>query len=624
MDINYKDEEWLKTQYRDNNLSISEIAKTCAVNPHTITAWVRNFKILKLHQDQEWVRRQYIDNKLSTIEIGRLCKSHPSTIVGALQKFGISSRTTSDSIIIRWQNAQYKDKLLLKFRSKEHRDKLKKVWDNEYRRRQSGLQSQVWSNSEYKRRQSDIHRQLWNSPEYRSKIIGHLRSKENRARAAKASQAMWADPSVVAKYRTPEHREKLRAIWLDQAFRVKMRMIYSNPEYKAKISAIARAMWENSKFKAKASGIYGSVEHRALLSIIGKTFWANPNNKKSALIARADQARRKVASESAKQCWKNPIYYANAVETSKRLWQNPEYRAKILAIFSTPEHKIKMARIRSALPHVSSLQVVFYSILDDLGVKYFREYVDKPADKECLVGPWTFDCAIPRENKPILLVECNGDWVHSSKEQQTRDKQKASYVAQMPQYELKTIWEHEFSNLNRIVDLLKHWLGIIRIEPVEIDLNSVVIRKCAAEEAKLLLSKYHYSYRPNGIIYGAFLANELIAACIFRMGDEIRLSSICINPKYAIDKAWLADQCIGLLPPRNIITNIAGLNGFMYYGDEKCEDWYVGDGGWKMLGKTLHRHAANLKMAPGEFAALKGYRRIEGESRPNFRLLNRR
>lgn len=74
------------------------------------------------------------------------------------------------------------------------------------------------------------------------------------------------------------------------------------------------------------------------------------------------------------------------VESSKKLWKNNEFRGK-------------MVKSMAERGKVSSLALIFYSILSDLNIKYHREYDDKLDDPQCTIGYYTFDCVIPMKEQ---------------------------------------------------------------------------------------------------------------------------------------------------------------------------------------------------------------------------------
>ena len=67
-------------------------------------------------------------------------------------------------------------------------------------------------------------------------------------------------------------------------------------------------------------------------------------------------------------------------------------------------------------------------LLDDLNIKYYREYNEKEADSECIIGPYNFDCVILRENQPDLVIECQGDYWHTQEKSIRMDQSKSTYI----------------------------------------------------------------------------------------------------------------------------------------------------------------------------------------------------
>ena len=189
--------------------------------------------------------------------------------------------------------------------------------------------------------------------------------------------------------------------------------------------------------------------------------------------------------KTAKEQWENNEFRKLVVENSQKIWDDPDRRHKMSAIRRDPDNIARLrknakigglASIKSQNGKISSIQMTLYSILDDLGVTYEREY--------CL-GPYAFDCRIHG-----LLLECNGDYWHSLPKNVARDKAKQSFIERYHQsYKLKTIWEHEFKNLDKVQGLLKYWLGLSTPEICDFSFDDVVIANAPAIDYKVLLSK---------------------------------------------------------------------------------------------------------------------------------------
>ena len=299
------------------------------------------------------------------------------------------------------------------------------------------------------------------------------------------------------------------------------------------------------------------------------------------------------------------------------------------------------------MPKVSSLDKLFYSILDDLNIKYYREYNDQPDDPQCQIGPYNFDCVIPRKGKPSLLVEIQGDYWHSLHRSMINDRTKATYIAQnfSNQYELKYLWEHEFKCKDKIIELVKYWVGITKHELIDFQFKDVIIKECAAKDYRLLLAKYHYL--PNagrgGKAFGAYLNRQLIAVCVFsppirqniRTGgiafsDVKELSRLCIHPRYQKKNfaSWFISHCLKRSNHQMTIAycdttfNHEGIiyeaTNFKLDGIVKADYWYVDNRGWVMHKKTLYEHARKMKMKEREFAEKYNYQKVWGREKKRF------
>lgn len=115
----YRDEEWLREQYRDLSRSSIDIADQCDVNPATICKWLNRHGIeirsdreqakqysdsdewrksisdtktdgrSEQLQNEQWLREQYVDKDLSTYEIAELVGVTRPTVCNWLNRHGI-------------------------------------------------------------------------------------------------------------------------------------------------------------------------------------------------------------------------------------------------------------------------------------------------------------------------------------------------------------------------------------------------------------------------------------------------------------------------------------------------------------------------------------------------------
>jgi hypothetical protein len=378
-------------------------------------------------------------------------------------------------------------------------------------------------------------------------------------------------------------------------------------------------------------------------------------------VVNRPEVKQKLSDCTSKQ-WKSTDFANRVTENSKRIWTNPDLNKKMSVVRTDPikkasmikankdkwlekSHQDKMTQIRSQYPHISSIQKSLYSILDDLKIQYFGEF-DDHTDQQCIIGPYIFDCVISREGKKTMLIECQGDYWHSLPSKQSRDLAKSNYISNNfpDQYELKYIWEHEFKCKDRIIETIKHWLGLTTLEVVDFDFDLVSILDCPSSDYKLLLSKYHYLANAGrgGIAYGAYLNNELIAVCVFsplvRQNmpydyDSTReLSRLCIHPKYQKKNfaSWFVGKCIKKLDPKfkTIISycdttfNHDGATyracNFMLDGEVDPDYWYSSPDGWIMHKKSLYNHAVRMHMSESEYAEKLGYKKVWGSKKLRF------
>jgi thymidylate synthase ThyX/transposase-like protein len=102
--VAYKDREWLREQYIDRNLSMTEIAGVAGVSTTTVKRWLRRYGIRKplgirtrwtfandgkLHADKGWLAEQYLLRGLDQESIARLAGVSKHTIRSWVRKHGL-------------------------------------------------------------------------------------------------------------------------------------------------------------------------------------------------------------------------------------------------------------------------------------------------------------------------------------------------------------------------------------------------------------------------------------------------------------------------------------------------------------------------------------------------------
>jgi GNAT superfamily N-acetyltransferase len=314
-------------------------------------------------------------------------------------------------------------------------------------------------------------------------------------------------------------------------------------------------------------------------------------------------------------------------------WQNTDYRKKVIDALRSPEVVEKLAIARAAQSgHISSIQNMLYTYLDELGIEYHKE------SNKTRIGYYVFDCLVVNCGKKIL-IECQGDYWHSLSKNERNDRSKFTYISRyFPEYEIMYIWEHEFYCKDRVLDRLKLKLGI-GIETKEFKFSELTLQQISYDEVKQFLDLYHYlSKDRGGKAIGAYFGDLLVAVVVFSpplrqntagqfglIDGEVReLSRLCIHPSYHKKNfaSWFIKRALKQIECKLVVayadTTVGHTGGiykasnFKLHHTVPADYWYVDKEGYVMHKRTLYGKAKNLKITEKEFAKIKGYRKIYG------------
>jgi len=509
-----------------------------------------------------------------------------------------------------WSTKEYRSRNLNTVQSEEYREKKKQEslvrWrDDEFRSKMITAEK----TEERKLSSSISAKKCWQRPEYRVKMSKAISNKMKK---------QWLDDDYKS-YMVKLQATITSGLWhdgvfaecFDEEFCAKMidvnREINSRPEVKAKLSEAGKLNWEDPEYRYKV--IEGNKEK-----------WQNPEYRKKMIeIIRqnlADPEALVKISESSLRCWEDPEYRYKVIEGNKEKWQDPDYREK-------------MATIRSEQAnHTSSIQAQLYKYLDDLDVDYHKE------GPETRIGYYVFDCLVDNPDGRDLLIECQGDYWHSSDNVQARDRGKFTYIDRyFPEYEIMYIWEHEFYARDRVLQRLQLKLGI-NIDTVDFNLKDVVLRVVSSRDIRSFLDAYHYIGKGRGgSCFGAFLNDELIGCIVFSSpirqntagqfgldDNSVReLSRLCIHPLYHKKNfaSWFISRTIKEIGSGTIIAyadTTVGHDGTVYkaanfelHHEVMPDYWYVDGDGFVMNKKTLYQRARKMSMRESDFAEKYGY-----------------
>lgn len=304
----------------------------------------------------------------------------------------------------------------------------------------------------------------WLVPDMKERIVKGLdrynknnpnKIKETREKAVKAFHKKYGK-EIFDKMRIKSH-ESIRQLHKNNPeFRKKMHdnLKLSDPDINKKqregISRESKRRWDNPEYKKK----YQTEEHKERMREIAKAAWTDQEYRQRMLDLYSTSEWKEAASKRSKE------------------------------IHQRPSVKLAQARALQEQGKTSKLEDIFASILDDHSIRYYRQHK---------VGWYLFDFMIPSEPKD-LLIEINGLYFHSLPEQQSRDAAKATYITRYfsDKYELKTIWEQEFGSKERIINIIKSYMGN-KSNDVEFAFDDLRVERSEDIQAvRIFLSKYHY------------------------------------------------------------------------------------------------------------------------------------
>ena len=353
-------------------------------------------------------------------------------------------------------------------------------------------------------------------------------------------------------------------------------------------------------------------------------------------------ANNKKLSKKTKQSWQDNNYRNKITESSIKKWNEEEYKEKHKKAVRSEKSREKCSvaakkawkdinyrnnhavALAKQLTKTPNTELKVRSILDGLGIDYETNYV---------VGPYTFDIRIGK-----LLIEVNGNWWHTRPYVMRKDQAKCAYISTLD-YELRTIWEHQLGDNDKIISLLKMWIGIDD-DYRSICLKDVEFKLCDHDNMKLFMCNYHYlgSMGRKGVLISGHLDDEMVCGVVYAHPTRkesysnynitsrqvLELTRFCISPlvrcKNLASRALSKSMKFIPADVRMLISYASpgdGHSGTIYkasnwecVGDTYVSYFYVNNDGWKMHKKTLYNQARSAHMSENEFAVKFGYKRI--------------
>lgn len=438
----------------------------------------------------------------------------------------------------------------------------------------------------------------WKRHEYRDKWKeSRNKSREHRS---EVSKKLWSDPG-----RKQRLSVKIKSLFdLRSSYYSRVMEARKSSAYREAMSKTIKELWDNPEYRSKVEAVLGSTEHRALLSESAKELWKDLEYRK---------------------LYQTKEWSEKSTKSNSDRWANN--RELLMKTFSSDAFRIKMAKICINQPKTSSQQIILYSILDDLKIVHHKDDNDL-----CRIGYYCFDCRIdPQDGINLsrsLLIEVQGDYWHNLPKAVARDKSKSTYLkTYFPDFDLKYLWEHEFDNKDRIVNLIKYWLGLKPSELIDFTFKDIQERVVDFKEAELFISKYHYASRVgrSGVNLGYYLGDILVGVIVYstpirqevasKQGrpyrEVLELSRLAIHPDYQVKNlaSYLISKSVNYI--RNNQSEIKCLvsfadmthnhSGTVYKasnwkldGEVAPDYWYADDRGYICHKKTLWNKAKKM------------------------------
>lgn len=347
--------------------------------------------------------------------------------------------------------------------------------------------------------------------------------------------------------------------------------------------------------------------------------------------------RQKLAVNGAKS-WEQPGFREKMnIARRKNTPAQQAARKKALAALQSkawyPEHMAKMRHAQDGKRSI--LELIVDNVLKEMSIKYTPQYK---------LGYYSFDFLLPDFN---LLLEVQGEYWHQ--DSIPKDSAKATYAVQQG-YQVKHIWEHEFSQHGRIKQIIREFVTE-DFQPIEYEFSQLRVQEITVQEARIFYGMYHYlpSISKFGRHFGAFFNDQLICAVTFsqvtrkesyerlnlKKSELKELSRFCIAPKFqrknlaswfmAKSIKWIKSQDPTIKCLISFADTTLGHTGVIYQasnwafdGETKPSYHWVTSDGYLAHKKTIWDRAKKMGEKENQYALSRGYTKIPSKAKRRF------
>lgn len=101
----YKDEDWLREQFVDKELTHVEISKKCSCSGVTVGNWINKFGIEReepKYKDKEWLEEQFVERDRTSVDIADELGYSKAAVLNYVHEFGLEEeRPWRDESVLR-------------------------------------------------------------------------------------------------------------------------------------------------------------------------------------------------------------------------------------------------------------------------------------------------------------------------------------------------------------------------------------------------------------------------------------------------------------------------------------------------------------------------------------------
>lgn len=541
----------------------------------------------------------------------------------------------------RWGDPEYRsyhEQILNKQRDdpeyvKKHQEGCKRAQTEERRRALSDSTKKLWEDSEWRRRQHKSMMAMWEDPEYRAKQDTFKNDPEWRREQADRQRKIAA----CSEYRQNQSN-KQREVWENEEYRQnqsdKQREVWNRSGYRELQSEKQKKVWKNPEYRARYETMWTDLEYRSRLSELIRQKWEEDEFRKRASAASKARWQNDAYADKMRAAlvlrWKDPKYRNAKTDQSKRLWGDESFRERMGKIRASQSGK------------KSSIEAIAESILTQLGIEFVFQHS---------IGPYVFDFFLTGKN---AYIECQGEYWHSLPGRQGRDAAKLSYLEKVdPSAKVLYLQERDFMNPVHVSAKIREFAfgEVVEIEQIDFDFKNVTVGVVSREDALQFFNAFHYAGFGRGakIVLGAFFEGQLVAACkiapVVRAevatsmsmvpSEVMEVDRFCIHPSFQKKNfaSWLLSRASKVafdkFPRVRRLVSFAdathGHVGTIYkaanwteVGKVRPDYHYVNDGGWVVHKKTLYNRAVKMGMGEREYAELHDYMKTFGKEKTKF------